>query len=730
MRQKKPRPLDRMLLRLLLSRLFLPSLVITLLAVGLTAYVRARSLETQQLLLSRSLAHTVDDYLEHAVRVLGTVAQVAETATPEELAPYMYATWQTYGYFDMLYWLDESGTIIRMAPPDYRYQGLDMSGQPPFQQVGAQPDVTISPPFTSLHTGQPAVCMVWSLTSGGMMVGELNLEELQQTITTGGDEYYFITDRSGTLLAHPQSDLVAQQTNVSDMQIVQRGLDDEATLFYAADGTFVLGSATQVESTGWVVVTQTPLSVAYGPYVGSMGLALLLAPLVWLVMILNYRLQLRHHVVAPLAHLSQGADAMAAGDFAQGVALTAIPTAFAEVGTLVASFERMSQAVQARQEALRESEERFRTVADFTYGWEYWIGPEGDHIYVSPSCARITGYRADEFLRDPRLLERITHPDDRAMVARHVHEGLGSGEVSSIDFRIITRSGKQRWIGHICQPAYGTDGSWLGRRGSNHDITARKRAEQQLQQRAAELEEANAELSQYAYVVSHDLKTPLRAVHNYADFLREDLEATLDGDQKVYLDGLGRAVQEAEELVEDLLELSRVGRRGIPIETVDVGAFLRKLLAILSLPADVEIVMADDWPTMEVEPVLLGQIFQNLIGNAVKFNTSPHKRVELGWRPATPDLTGFPKPVRSQWYEFSVRDNGIGIDPRYHEQIFRVFERLHTKEEYEGTGVGLAIVKKAASKLGGSVRVESIPGEGSTFFVMVPRTPKDVERRA
>jgi PAS domain S-box-containing protein len=246
------------------------------------------------------------------------------------------------------------------------------------------------------------------------------------------------------------------------------------------------------------------------------------------------------------------------------------------------------------------------------------------------------------------------------------------------------------------------------------EITERVRAEEQLQHYAAELEEANAELSQYAYVVSHDLKAPLRAIRNYADFLREDLEATVGGDQKTYLDGLDRAVCEAEELVEDLLELSRIGRRSVPIETVEVGAFLRELIASLDLPAEVEILMGDAWPAMDVEPVLLRQIFLNLIDNAVKFNTSPRKRIELSWQP-----------VGDEQCELWVRDNGIGIDPRYHEQIFRVFERLHTREEYEGTGIGLAIVKKATSKLHGSVRVESKPAEGSTFFVTLPKTQKE-----
>ncbi len=274
------------------------------------------------------------------------------------------------------------------------------------------------------------------------------------------------------------------------------------------------------------------------------------------------------------------------------------------------------------------------------------------------------------------------------------------------------------------QIGVGVKNAWLYT-SVQQELVERKRAEAQLQQYAAKLEDANEELSQYAYVVSHDLKTPLRAVRNYSDFLTEDLEGTLDTEQNMYLDGLGRAVQEAENLVDDLLELSRIGRRHVTVEAVDVGAFLREQITALDLSDDVETVMVDEWPTVDVELVLFGQIFQNLIVNATKFNNSPRKWIELGWRQIAPGESPEWNDLSEESYEFFVRDNGIGIEARYHAQIFRVFERLHTKEEYEGTGIGLAIVKKASGKLGGSVRVESKPGEGSTFFVTLPKTRKE-----
>lgn len=252
----------------------------------------------------------------------------------------------------------------------------------------------------------------------------------------------------------------------------------------------------------------------------------------------------------------------------------------------------------------------------------------------------------------------------------------------------------------------------------NIALTGRKKAEEALQKahrelkfKAAELKEANSELSQYAHVVSHDLQAPLRAINNYVSFLKEDLASSLKSEQEGYLDAISRTGNEAAELVNDLLELSRIGKKTGFMEPIRTGAFIKETLASLSLPTDAEVTMVEDWPTIVSEPVLLRQTFQNLIENAVKFNGAQNKLIELGWRE-----------VANEIYEFRVRDNGIGIEQSKHERIFRVFERLHTTKEYEGTGVGLAIVKKAVNKLGGSIRLESTPGEGSTFFVTLPKS--------
>ncbi len=186
----------------------------------------------------------------------------------------------------------------------------------------------------------------------------------------------------------------------------------------------------------------------------------------------------------------------------------------AEMRRRIAELEAAKTERVRTEEALRESEERYRTVADFTYDWEYWINPDGRFVYVSPSCERITGYHAAEFLQDPELLKTTVHPDDRAAFINHRHEVLETGEVLPIDFRIITSSGEERWIAHVCQSIYSSDGRHLGQHSSNRDITRRKRAEEEIRQRTAQseaLREVSLELTSHL-----DLDTLLHSIASRA----------------------------------------------------------------------------------------------------------------------------------------------------------------------------------------------------------------------
>jgi len=313
---------------------------------------------------------------------------------------------------------------------------------------------------------------------------------------------------------------------------------------------------------------------------------------------------------------------------------------------------------------------------------------------------------------------RYIHPADREHGRQNLDTIMSTNKLDFKDeFRIIRSDGVTRWLASRGRAYRDAEGRLVRVAGVNYDITdikaseaAMTAAQKELAEKLAELTGVNQELSEYAYAVSHDLKAPLRAVRNYTDFLIADAAETLDGEANQYLEGLKKAVSQGERLINDLLVFSRIGRVPLEAEPIEIPQLLKEIRSFLRVSSDVEMIAPDNWPTIEADRTLLKQIFQNLISNAVKFNDLKQKRVEVGWRDGTENRI-----------EIFVRDNGIGIEPQYTEQIFRVFQRLHTQKAYEGTGIGLAVVKKAAASLGGQVRLESIPGEGSTFFVEIPR---------
>lgn len=343
--------------RLVLIRLFLPLLVLGLTAIVGVSYLGEKNLEIQQSQIAQSMAQIVDHHLDQGGRILDAVARVAENSGMENLSTFLINTWQAYGYFDTLYYLDESNTVKLLMPFNPRYLGLDMSKSPDFQQTGEKESLVISRPFISLRTGEPTVYLVRPLSSGGRVVGELNLGLFQQEITNittrSGKDFVFIMDQSGTLLAHPSSDLVKQQTNLSNLEIFQDSLAGKTNAFYLYDGTWVLGSAARLERTGWIVVDQIPLSVFWSSYAWTVGLILLASLIIWLILVWNLRKQLQRYVSTPLERLSQVTNDLTIGDFSQVNSLSSIPTTYFEVNKLATDFQFMSNSLQERETSLR-----------------------------------------------------------------------------------------------------------------------------------------------------------------------------------------------------------------------------------------------------------------------------------------------------------------------------------------------------------------------------------------
>ena len=246
------------------------------------------------------------------------------------------------------------------------------------------------------------------------------------------------------------------------------------------------------------------------------------------------------------------------------------------------------------------------------------------------------------------------------------------------------------------------------------DITRRKEAEAARQEYAERLRASNEELQRFAYVASHDLQEPLRSIVSFSQLLARRYKGRLDEDADEYLGFIVEGGNRMQTLIKDLLQVSRVETGAKPLAPTEMGEVVADALRLLEAPIREAggAVMVDSLPRVMADAAQLEQVFVNLIGNAIKYR-----------RPEVPPAITVSAERHGDWWEFAVADNGIGIEAEYFNRIFEMFRRLHTHDEYEGTGIGLAIVKRIVERHGGTIRVESTPGEGSTFFFTLPSAP-------
>jgi len=285
---------------------------------------------------------------------------------------------------------------------------------------------------------------------------------------------------------------------------------------------------------------------------------------------------------------------------------------------------------------------------------------------------------------------------------------MGERVLGAIEFFSREARHPDRWLLQITVSV----GRQIGQLMARREAEARLReAHDELELKARELERSNEELQQFAYVASHDLQEPLRMVSSYTQLLAKRYGERLDGDAKEFMEFIVDGAARMKQLIEDLLAYSRVGTRGREFLPTDSRAALQKALANLRMAQEASgaVVTHDPMPAVVADAGQLTQLFQNLVGNAMKFRGSAAPRIHVGAE------------TREHVWVFTVKDNGIGLDTQYADRIFMMFQRLHNKSEYPGTGIGLAICKKIVERHGGRIWVESRPGEGSTFGFTIAR---------
>ena len=347
----------------------------------------------------------------------------------------------------------------------------------------------------------------------------------------------------------------------------------------------------------------------------------------------------------------------------------------------------------------------------------------GQWIQANDKLCEILGYSREElFQKDFR---QITHPDDAAQDADY-YQALLSGEIETahLEKRYLHKNGEPIWCNVTasiiraqnqqpsCFLAFIED---IAKRKANELILQHQKDELAisnliLAQTTANLEQRNRELDEFAYVASHDLKAPLRAIANLATWLEEDLEGQLLSENKEQLNLLQGRVHRMENLIDGLLEYSRVGRGNHDAEQVDLNLLLKNVVDLLDPPAEFTIAIAPNLPTLAATRTALTQVFGNLISNAIKHHNRTDGRVDVSYRL-----------LENGFHEFSVTDDGPGIDPAFHHKLFNIFQVLEARDTVENTGIGLAIVKKTVEAEGGTVTVESEVGKGSTFRFSWPQ---------
>jgi PAS domain S-box-containing protein len=432
---------------------------------------------------------------------------------------------------------------------------------------------------------------------------------------------------------------------------------------------------------------------------------------------------LQRQISQPILALTKTAKAIAED---QDYSVRAEKLSDGEFGLLTDAFNNMLTEIHNGTRALGESEERFRSAMHNSAIGMALVSPDGRWLNVNSALCKMLGYTTNELLS--KDLQSVIHAED--LVQELGDRGrLLNKETESyrLEARYFNKSGAVVWVDMSVSLVCEEDGTPLYLIAQIQDISDRKRDEELLrklnselerrvEERTSKLNEVNKELESFSYSVSHDLRAPLRAIDGFSRILAEEHEKNLNADALRVLQVIRTNTQKMGRLIDDMLAFSRLGRKSIDRRPIDFDELVREVQTELDTPKNVE-VKVESLPPSSGDRALIRQVVTNLLSNAAKYSRkSGSPKVEVG---------GYSENGENIYF---VKDNGVGFDMAYSNKLFGVFQRLHGPEEFEGTGVGLAIVQRIIQRHGGRVWANGKVNEGATFYFTLPKEhSKNVE---
>ncbi|MBW1891473.1 MAG: PAS domain S-box protein, partial [Deltaproteobacteria bacterium] len=530
------------------------------------------------------------------------------------------------------------------------------------------------------------------------------------SIEVGKLGYIFVVSAQGIITLHPDKDLVGRGVRgeawFKEIKREQIGLvywgQDSGNLamygYFEPWQWFVLASDSKEEI--FSVTNKMKPYIIYLAILASVAMSIAL-------------MFLARRFTEPLQSLTAGADRIGKGDLKTRISIPGRD----EFSHLAEVFNQMAAELQNTLTTLQQREEHFRSIIENASDFISILDAEGVYLYASPSMGRILGYRPGDLIG--RNSFDFIHADDRKDIKFLFDQRVKSNtKMSPTEFRINHRDGTWRTMEAVTKnllnhPAVG------GFVVNSRDITKRKQAlealhqshqelERRVQERTAQLKSTNRELKEFAFVVSHDLKAPLRAISQLTHWISEDYADAFDREGKEMMGLILNRVKRMDGLIEGVLSYSRIGRIKERMEILDLNVLVHELIESIMAPPHIHIGIENVLPVIQSDPIRMQQVFQNLLGNAITYMDKREGVVTVGCVD------------EGVHWKFSVSDNGPGIDRSYHVKIFQIFQTLAPRDKHESSGIGLTLVKKIIEQYGGSIWVESEPGKGSTFYFTLP----------